>query len=896
MTNQDLNFNEVDRLRLVEQELRTRLQQQEAVVKLGQFAMFISDLQTLMEETVKVVGDTLCVEFCKVLELLPDGTALLLRTGTGWQEGLVGKAVVGTERDSQAGFTLLSAEPVIVRDLRTEKRFSGPALLRDHHINSGVSVVIPGMERPFGVLGAHSSVDRIFTIEDANFLQSVANLLGSAIVRLRTEQALRTSRDQLNIVLQGVADGITVQDTTGKLVYANQAAAAIIGYDSVEDLLNAPITEIMHKYELYDEEGLPFPMERLPGRLALQGIPSASELVCFKVVETGESHWSLVKATPVLGPSGRVEMAINIFQEVSNLKRAEEAQRLLAEAGRLFTSSLDYEATLASVAQMSVPYLADWCAVHIAEGEGKIRVLAVAHADPKKVELARELQERYPPDPEATTGVANVIRSGEPEFYPEIPEGLLEESARDAEHYQLIRELGIKSALSLPLSARGRVLGALSLVWSEPGRRYTDEDVALAEELARRAALAIDNARLYKEAQSLNNELEARVLKRTTQLQSTINKLRSEIVERRKAEDALRKSETLLQNLFDSAPDATILVSKEGTIEDVNSQVQALFGYKPEELIGKNVNLLLPKRFQKQHTRFMRNFFADTKLRPMGIGRELFGRRKDGSEFQVEILLSPVRVEDDVMVISAVRDITERKRIEAELAEMQRRLIDSTESERIFLAQELHDGPIQDLYVVSYQLKGINGEFTDEAVLESSTEALEHAIAQLRLICGELRPPALAPFGLEKAILAHLDHIGEMHPDLEVDYQLTPDGQILPERTRLALYRIYQHAVSNVVRHANASQLSVRFELDTKLVMLEIQDNGRGFELPAKWVELARQGHLGLVGTLERAESIGGRVTIDSTPGHGTRIQVVVPFQTDQDKRVSSSLSSIEIT
>jgi signal transduction histidine kinase len=128
-----------------------------------------------------------------------------------------------------------------------------------------------------------------------------------------------------------------------------------------------------------------------------------------------------------------------------------------------------------------------------------------------------------------------------------------------------------------------------------------------------------------------------------------------------------------------------------------------------------------------------------------------------------------------------------------------------------------------------------------------------------------------------------------------VDYKLMLDAQLLPERVRLALYRIYQHAVSSVLRHANASRLNVRFESGTKVVILEVQDNGRGFELPAKWVELARQGHLGLVGTIERAESIGGRVTIDSIPGHGTRIRVAVPLVVDENKPLSQSLSPVEL-
>jgi PAS domain S-box-containing protein len=862
----------------VEQELQARLRQQAVVVELGQRAMTIPDLQSLMDETVHLVSETLEVEYCKVLELLPGDRELRLLAGVGWQPGLVGNATVSSEQGSQAGFTLLSGEPVIVTDLRQESRFSGPPLLIDHGVVSGLSVLIPGTTRPFGVLGAHSTLRRNFTQDDGNFLQSVANLLGSAIVRVHAERALRRSRDQLAIILQGVADGITVQDPFGKLVYANTAAAKIVGYPSAEAFLNAPLSDVMQKFELLDESGQPFPIERLPGRLALSGEAEASGLIRFRVKATGEEHWSLVKATPVLSQAGQVEMAVNIFQDVTGLKHAEATQRILAESGQLFNASLDYESTLASVANLVVPHLADWCIVHIVEENDGVRQLAVAHNDPKKVELALELQRRYPPDWEAPTGVGNVLRTGQPEFYPEIPEEMLEQSARDAEHYRLIRELGIKAALLLPLVARGRTLGALTLVWSESSRRSTTADISLAEELARRAALAIDNARLYQESQAMNAELEARVSRRTIQLQSIIAKLRDEIAERRKVEEALRKSETLLQSLFDSAPDATVLVNQKGVIEDVNSQVEALFGYPRAEIIGKVVDILLPTRYQQRHIADRTNYLADPRTRPMGAGLELFGRRKDGSEFPVEIMLSPVQAGDEMLVISAVRDITARKQIEADLSEVQRRLIDSGEAERTHLAQELHDGPIQDLYAISYQLKSLDSQAGEDPGLASAGESLQHVIAQLRSICGELRPPALAPFGLEKAILAHLEQTRESNPDLKIDFSLTPDGQNLPEQTRLALFRIYQHSVSNVLRHARANQLQVNFFYDDKQATLEIQDNGCGFEMPARWVELARQGHLGLIGTVERAEAIGGQLEIVSTPGHGTQIRVTVPL------------------
>jgi signal transduction histidine kinase len=190
----------------------------------------------------------------------------------------------------------------------------------------------------------------------------------------------------------------------------------------------------------------------------------------------------------------------------ARLNEAEHAARdslsFLAEASELLASSLDYERTLSQLAELCVPRLADWCAIDMLAADGSIQRLAVAHPDPAKVRYAHELAERYPPDPDAPTGVANVLRTGEPEFLPEIPEELLTEATKgDEELLRIVQELGLHAAITVPLTARGRTLGALSLIAAETIRRYTEKDLQLALDLARRAAVAVDNARLHAESE-----------------------------------------------------------------------------------------------------------------------------------------------------------------------------------------------------------------------------------------------------------------------------------------------------------------------------------------------------------------------------------------------------------
>ncbi|MBV8855612.1 MAG: PAS domain S-box protein [Acidobacteria bacterium] len=183
---------------------------------------------------------------------------------------------------------------------------------------------------------------------------------------------------------------------------------------------------------------------------------------------------------------------------------AERRATFLAEATTLLSSSLDYEKTLEAVAHAAVPWVADWCGVDILGEDGAARRLAVAHVDPAKVEWARELSERYPYDPDAPQGVPAVLRTGRSEIYSEIPDELLVAAAKDEEHLRIMREIGFNSAMVVPLAAQGRTFGAITFVMSESGRRYGAEDLAFAEDLARRASLAVENARLYQQAQEVN--------------------------------------------------------------------------------------------------------------------------------------------------------------------------------------------------------------------------------------------------------------------------------------------------------------------------------------------------------------------------------------------------------
>jgi PAS domain S-box-containing protein len=218
----------------------------------------------------------------------------------------------------------------------------------------------------------------------------------------------------------------------------------------------------------------------------------------------GSYRWAASRAVPVYDTDGSPSEWIGTTTDIHDVRVVDDAQRFIAKATELFASSLDYEETLKTFTSLAVPGIADWCAVDIADDiNPPFRRIAIAHVDPAKTELAWEMYRKYPPDPE-TSQIALVLRTGKPQLVTTIPEGLIASLARNEEQSRIAHEVGLMSWMIVPLSARGRILGAVSFVSSDSGRRFTEVDLQQAEELARRASVAIDNALLYRDAQAAN--------------------------------------------------------------------------------------------------------------------------------------------------------------------------------------------------------------------------------------------------------------------------------------------------------------------------------------------------------------------------------------------------------
>jgi PAS domain S-box-containing protein len=308
---------------------------------------------------------------------------------------------------------------------------------------------------------------------------------------------LEAVHTRLDRTLGALAEAVTVHDGEGQTIYANDAAARLLGLESREDLANFAPGELAARFDIYHEDGRPVRLEEFPGRKLVVGETAEPMLTRSVVRATGREYWLLTKATLAQDPKGGV-LAVNVIEDVTETKERELRERFLNGAGEILASSLDYEETLRAVAQLAVPQLADWCGVEMLEPDGSTtRQVAVAHVDPAKVEFAHRLRTQYPPDPTDTTGVPNVIRTGKPELYAEIPEQLIRESARDAEHLKLILELNMRSVMIVPMRVANRVIGAMTFVAAETVGNYDEEDLAFAAGVARRAAVAVENSRLY---------------------------------------------------------------------------------------------------------------------------------------------------------------------------------------------------------------------------------------------------------------------------------------------------------------------------------------------------------------------------------------------------------------
>jgi PAS domain S-box-containing protein len=411
----------------------------------------------------------------------------------------------------------------------------------------------------------------------------------------------RVNEERYRFLAESIPQHVWTARADGSLDYLNERALRYFGVDS-DDLLDWSWTEAVHP-------------DDLPGCVAkwAHAIETGEPYeVQFRLrAADGSYRWHLGRAVAFRGEDGAVSKWFGTSTDFEQLRRIQDAREFIVEASAALGASLDYESSLAQLAQLAVPRVADWCSVLLCDEDGSVRQLAVAHEDPAKVAFVRELQERYP----SRGGAARVIEQGESLLVPEISDEMLAQVAADDLHLALLRELGLSSYIAVPISVRDRVLGVIAIAIAESGRRYTHDDQLIAEEIARRAATAIENSQLYYQAE-------------------------------RRAQAA---------KVLDTVGDGVVLVDRNGTIRLWNPAAEAITGLREAEVLGRAAADAIP------------GWKSLAPLLPVTSDPAARGRGAETVPLDVgdrELWLSMTGVGFDDGTVYAFRDITEERKVE----------------------------------------------------------------------------------------------------------------------------------------------------------------------------------------------------------------------------------------
>lgn len=686
-------------------------------------------------------------------------------------------------------------------------------------------------------------------------------------------------------LVDGLGLGITVQDEAGRVVYANELAARLVDAPTVDDLLRSSIDEVAARFELYDADGRPFETKNLPGHRLFAGAAAEEVVVRFRGRDDRADRWSLVRAVPIRDAGGRITHAINIFREFTDQDRDDVHRRFLLRAADELHASLDYEQTLSTVARLAVPVLADWCAIDLAHGDGTKRI-AVTHVDPEKIRLVREIESRYPPDPEHSS-LLKVLRTGEPDFIADIRRELLIAAAKDAEHMRLIDELRLRSYICVPLKVRGRPIGALTLATAESGRVYNDHDLEFALALARQASIAIENARRYRDS-----------------------------------ELAHAASEERFHMMVDCVKDyAIFMLTPTGEVATWNAGAKQIKGYDAHEIVGQHFSRFYPDEA-------VRAGRCEHMLRTASeAGRvedEGWRVKKDGSRFWANVVITRVLDKNGQLIgfTKVTRDLTERRKLEeeriarvraeSELAE-QRKLDELREQLLGVVGHDLR-GPLGALSMaVNLMMKRGNlpdAEMKTAALIARNGDRMSKMVSQLldftRARLGGGIPLEPKPMELAELCTELVAECEAAHPDRTIVFEADLYTAGLWDRERLG--QVVANLLGNAVQHGAPGQpieLRVHDESD-RTVRVTVHNEGPPIPEtmlptifdPFRRAALRRTGKdssgslgLGLFIVREIVQAHGGRVEVESNEG-GTTFTVTLPRTPSYSSRTPTAVAS----
>jgi PAS domain S-box-containing protein len=649
-------------------------------------------------------------------------------------------------------------------------------------------------------------------------------------------------RELLEAIFNAISDSVTVYDTTGQPIRANLATVQNLGFDPTQ----GERPEAALRLAIHHPDGTRVALEELTSSLALSGVEIRDVPYRFTDMH-GQTHAIRAAGAPLRNEQGEINGAVTIWHDVTELEQLRKQAEDERDRLKAILSSMNDEVWYCDL-EGNVTLMNDVAGSRLSspDSEERNRPLAGVLHDPSESD---DTGAARPDEP------APLLRS----LKGETIRG--EEITRNQHTGERVFREYIASPI---LSKADQITGAVAVVRDISRQKQQEADLLRANQALRES-------------------------QRT--LEKTVAALRKSI-----ANERARFSE--LNAIMDAVP-AIIFITRDPASREVTGNRVA------NEFLRVRPRVNLSKSAPETEAETLRNFQVfqnGRELRPEELPLQLAAASglpvrdfeedvifDDGTHAHLIGNVTPLQDEAGrpAGAVAAFLDITERIEHDTYL-EVQRRLLEHREMERQKIARDLHDGPVQGLSGLVFSLKMLLDRSSDPEIREmliQMQEDLRQQAQELREVINELRPPALARFGLRSAIRSFADDFQTRHPGLEMQLELTENTLALPDTAVLALYRIFQEALHNIERHTQASQVVVRLSIDplegsvTRNITLEIEDNGVGFRPTGDWVELARQGHFGLLGMKERAEAIGGQLIIQSQPGKGTRIIVIIPWE-----------------
>ena len=794
--------------------------------------------------------------------------------------------------------------PLLIEDTRADLGFASLVQPVIGRVGSYLDVPIVRSDGTFfGILGGADPEAHEFSRQQVDLAIVLARLIASHLdkdaeltERTLEAEALGRLRRQYELILQSAGEGIYGVDRQGNTTSVNPAAARILGYQAAE-LIGQPWHPLLHHTR---PDGTAHQQQDCPIHAAIQDgtLRHVSEDVFWR--KDGSSFPVEYISTPIR-EGGEIVGAVVTFKDITERKRAEEEraqfireqvaraeaeaarQRLtfLAEASQILASSLDYEATLQSVAHLVVPQLADWCIMDVVDESRAIRRVAVAHAESAKQELSRELEKRYVPDWNSPQATARALRTGQPLVVSEVSHGWLVATTESPEHLKLLREMGTFSFMAVPLVARGHTLGAIAFVSGVSGRHYGPADLALAEDLARRCAVAVDNARLYREAQ-----------------------------------DAVRVREEerdRLLRVLDVTPEGIAIADARGQIILSNPEAREIWGQAPPatdvvsyDLFG--IHHLDGSPYPSEEFPLARSILHGEVVR----AEQLLLRNRTTNTL-VPLLVSSAPVHDAAgAVIGGVavfQDISPIKDLERQKEE--------------FLAAVSHDlkNPLTTIKAVAQMLRRRAAPASDPqaAHLLDGLKTVERTASRISTMLDEFldvtRLQMGRPLDLDRQptdLVALAQRVGSDHQQMTERHQIrvqSDSGVLKGHWDTVRLERVLGNLLSNAIKYSpNGGDVVLTLATDEdangKWAVLRVQDLGVGIpakDLPRVFDRFYRGTNvagkipgsgIGLAGARQIIEQHGGTITVESREGIGSTFTVRLPLRDGGEGRPQRAQSS----